>query len=65
MNMLFLYCVSLFFETAEAVIATVCEACSVIAGELTFALFAAKSGILHSAFLAGGFDYSISVPRSE
>jgi hypothetical protein len=63
MNMLFLYCVSLFYEIAGVTLASVCGACSVLAGEFTFALFAAKNEILHSAFLAGGFDYSLSAPR--
>jgi hypothetical protein len=62
MKMLFLYCVSLFFEIAEVTFASVCGACSVLVGLLTFDSLTVNGGNFHSADMAGGFDYSLSAP---
>ena len=61
MKMLFLYCVSLFFEIAGVFIAAACGVCSVLVGSLTFDSLTVNGGNFHSADMAGGFDYSLSV----
>jgi len=63
MKMLFMYCVSLFFEIAGAFLAAACGACSALVGSLTFAFLTVNGGNFHFADMAGGFDFSLFAPR--